>query len=128
MFNKKGFLSIELILYFIILVILAIIFTNLLMRSTYYHHNENIKIYQSYDILRNSLIKYKEISTFSEKEVIFGDYVKIKINDNKIYEYPGYMPYFQDINNAKFIFQNKTLFLFFIYNNQSYQQVIFYEK
>lgn len=116
------------IYYFIILLIMALLFTTLLLRSASYKGNEVIKIYQSYDILRNSLLKYRTITNFSSAQVEFNDYVLIKIKDNQVYEYPGYMPYFQKLNNAVFVYHQKTLFLEFYYQGIKYKQVIFYEK
>ncbi|MDR1782454.1 MAG: hypothetical protein LBR40_05625 [Bacilli bacterium] len=114
--------------YIIILIILASLFSLLLLRTSHYQNNDSIKIYQSYDILRNSLIKYKEVTRFLDNEVELNNYVVIKIKDNQVYEYPGYMPYFQNIEQASFIYENKTLYLSFNYQKNYYKQVIFYDK
>jgi hypothetical protein len=128
MFNRKGFITIEMVYYIIILIILASLFSLLLLRTSHYQNNDSIKIYQSYDILRNSLIKYKEVTRFLDNEVELNNYVVIKIKDNQVYEYPGYMPYFQNIEQASFIYENKTLYLSFNYQKNYYKQVIFYDK
>lgn len=128
MFNKKGFISLELIQYIIITLLLAIFLNFIISLNINFKTNDELKLYQSYDMLRKTLIKYQSISEFNKNLIVFDDQVKIKIQDNQIYETPGYMPYFQDISNASFIFQNNILSLKFTYNKVEYQQVIFYDK
>lgn len=93
-----------------------------------YKPNYNVKVYQSINLLKNSLIRYDKISSFSKDEIILNDYVKIRIKDNQIYETPGYMPYLQGIENAKFKYVNKKLILSFTFLKNKYESVIFYDK
>lgn len=126
--SNKGFITIEAIFYTVITLILTIILTTIILNNTKYSNNKNIKIYQSFDIMRKTLLKYRDVTTFNQKELIFDDKTKIRINNNEVYETPGYMPYFQKIKNAKFIYRSKQLILSLTYNKIKYEQVIFYDK
>lgn len=128
MYSKKGFISIEAIMYVIIcMVVLSILFLAI-NNNKYFKDENNVKIYQSFDQLRYSLVKYSSISKYSENEVVFNNEYHLKIGDNKIYEYPGYLLYFDSIINSKFIKNNNILKLEFEYQNQLFSQVIFIEK
>ena len=128
MLNKKGFLTIEMIFYFVIATILVLLLTTIIIRTSSYQNNEKIKIYQSLDILKKSLIKYRQVSKFSPNEVEFAGYIKLKMRGNDLYETPGYLPYLQGIEKPKFTYQNNILELSFTYQNEKYSQIIFYDK
>ena len=128
MLNRKGFLTIEMIFYFIIATILILLLTTIIIRTSNYQSNEKIKIYQSLDLLKKSLVKYQRISSFNSNEVEFAGYVRLKIKEDQLYETPGFMPYLQGIKNGKFIYQNQVLELKFSYHNQNYSHIIFYDK
>lgn len=128
MLNQKGFITLEAIFYIIISLIMLLMINTLTLQIINYQPNHNIKVFQSLNMLKQSLIRYKEISSYSKKEIILNDYVKIRIKDNQIYETPGYMPYLQGLTNARFIYKNKKLSLRFVYKNKKYESVIFYDK
>ncbi|MDH6603074.1 hypothetical protein OKW23_000202 [Bacilli bacterium PM5-9] len=128
MLNKKGFMAIEMLIYFILATLLILIFSTILLRSVNYKNNDSIKVYQSLDILRKSLIKYQNVTNFKSNEIEFADHVRVKIEKNQVYETPGYMPYLQKIKNGRFIFDGKNLEIEFSYKDNFYKQIIFYDK
>ena len=128
MFNKKGFMAVEMLMYFIVALMLIIIFSTILVRSVHYQNNESIKIYQSLDILRTSLVKYQKITSLTKDYVEFINSTRINLDVDQVYETPGYMPYLQGIENPTFKFDGSNLELVFTYKNKRYQQIIFYVK
>lgn len=128
MLNKKGFISLELVQYIIITLLLAIFLSFIINLNINFKTNDEMKLYQSFDMLRKSLIKYQTISEYHTDLIVFDDQVKIKIQDKQIFETPGYMPYFQEIEDAVFEYKNNILSLNFTYNKESFQQIIFYDK
>ncbi|MDF9866852.1 hypothetical protein OKW22_000407 [Bacilli bacterium PM5-3] len=121
-------MAIEMLIYFILATLLILIFSTILLRSVNYKNNDSIKVYQSLDILRKSLIKYQNVTNFKSNEIEFADYVRVKIEKNQVYETPGYMPYLQEIKNGRFIFDGKNLEIEFSYKDNFYKQIIFYDK
>lgn len=128
MFNRKGFITLEAIFYIITSFFILIMINAATMYIANFKPNYRVKVYQSINQLKKSLIKYDKINKFSNNEIILNDYVKIKINKDQIYETPGYMPYLQGIENAKFTYKNKKLILNFDYLNEKYESIIFYDK
>lgn len=128
MFNKKGFIALEAVFYIIIAIIMLMMVNTLILKISVFQPNQNIKVYQSLNLLKNSLIRYDRITKFSSKEIELNDYVKVKIKDDQLYETPGFMPYLQGISNAKYTYEHKQLFLSFTYQNQKYKSIIFYDK
>lgn len=116
------------IIYFIIVLILILIYSAIVLRTTLIKKNDDIKIYQSINILRNSIMINKEIIKFDSYNIEFDNDVALRIKDNQIYEYPGYMPYLTGISKAKFIYNGYSLTLSFSYRNKEYNKVIFYDK
>ncbi|WP_423364670.1 hypothetical protein [Mycoplasma sp. P36-A1] len=128
MFNKKGFMAIEMMMY-ITISILCLILLNLIINQTkYITRNQNIYIYQNIDILQNSLIKYKEVKKCSQELIELDDTGKIIIKNNTIYESPGYLPYLQNTEHLEFICYNDYINLKIINNGESYEATIFYKK
>lgn len=128
MLNKKGNLSIEAIFYIIILLIMCIMLNSLLIKNTSINRNTRIPIYQGINVLRQSIIKYDRITMFKSNEIEFADHVRIKIDNKKIYETPGYMPYFENVEKPKFIKNHNKVILAFKYKKQDYKEIIFYDK
>lgn len=128
MFNQKGFISIEL-LYYLCICLLVLMLVNIQMKTLIkYDVNDHLKINQSFNILRSSLVKYQNVNVVNKQELMFDDETKIKIVNNQVYETPGFMPYFQDIKQAFFTLQDNIIFLQFYYLDKKYHQAIFYVK
>lgn len=125
---KKGFISLEAMIYVLIcLIVLSILFL-IINKNKYFSDDNNIKIYQSYDQLRYSLVKYSKVTKYTNEEITFNNEYHLKISDNKIFEYPGYLLYFDNINKPQFIYNNHNLILEFTYKDKLFKQVIFIEK
>lgn len=128
MLNKKGFISIEL-LYYLIICLLVLMLLNMQMKTLInYDVNDHLKINQSFNTLRTSLLKYKTVLSIKDNELLLDDEIKVRIMNNQVYETPGFMPYFQDIKQAKFTLRNDIIFLKFKYLDKTYEQAIFYVK
>lgn len=101
---------------------------NVILRNVSYKNNEKIKMYQQINLLKNSIIKYPKVTKFKKYELEFIDMVKIKIQNNQIYETPGYMPYLQQLKNPYFSYIDKKVYLNYSLNNITYKKIIFYDK
>ena len=127
--DKKGFITIEYIMYFVIMMILCLILSLIIKNNVVYQKNEEIKIYQGIETLKKNLIKYRYADTIKNNELTFDNGSrKIRVDKKQIYETPGYMPFLQNIEKVRFTYNKNEIILKFIYKNKEFSAVIFYDK
>lgn len=128
MVNKKGFITLELIIYVIISLLLLSFISMLFVFNSKivfkHEHNFNIAI----EKLKQSIIIFKSPSKFSESEIEFNVSTKIMLKDNSLYETPGYLVYIKEIENYRFEYRNGIILLKCKYYGKNYSIIVFYDK
>ena len=128
MFNKKGFTTIELLVYLVVCSILVQILNIVIKQSTYLSNDNDIYILQSVSVLQHDLVKYKDIKTCSDNLILFDDDVKIQVKDQMVYQTPGFMPYLQNVDKLKFKCLPKSIKVNFYYHEKEYDLLVFISK